>query len=118
MRKIVTAALLIASVGSPALAQPSDIHVSTGNELLTVCEAASEANIDWFRQGLCNGFMEGISCMSSGLGYVCLPKGVTYGQVHDVMLAGLRNHPEERQKRADWLALKYLEAAFPCTPAK
>jgi hypothetical protein len=32
----------------------------------------------------------------------------------DVVLAGLRNHPEERHKASDYLVLKYLMAAFPC----
>jgi hypothetical protein len=51
--------------------------------------------------------------------FVCVPPGVTVGQLADVVCGYLSNHPEKRHLIGASLAFGALNASFPCpkTPA-
>ncbi len=44
----------------------------------------------------------------------CIPENVTNGQVSDVVIKYLRDHPEERHILAAILVVKAMAEAFPC----
>ena len=45
---------------------------------------------------------------------ICAPKNVTAGQVADIVFKYLQEHPEIRNKPADFLILKSLKKVWPC----
>jgi hypothetical protein len=90
-------------------AQAGDYQtVNDGNGLLADC-----GDTAGFNSGVCRGYFSGVDDTVSGI-LVCRPPESTNGQMVDVVLAGLRNHPEERHMASSYLVLKYLMAAFPC----
>jgi len=100
---------------APAHAQ----HVSTvtGNQLLEYCESK-----DAFAQGLCDGYITGASDIESMEGSAfpdrrrsCTPNTVTNGQMTDVVVKYLKDHPEERHMLAAVLVVEAVTKAFPCS---
>lgn len=111
MRKLVIAAVVL-SFSYPATAQIPELNPSVGNGLLALCEDDQEGS---FRRGLCFGYIHGVSNTGRALGLLCFPAGVNNKQVDDIVISGLRTHPEERHRDSWALVLRYLQAAFPCT---
>jgi hypothetical protein len=108
MRRPVIIAGLLLPIVSPAKAEHFD--TARGNDLFQACQDTNHATFD---SGVCMGFIQGVSTVANGVFY-CPPAGATYGQSIDIVVAGLRNHPEERQRESDSLIIKYLRAAWPC----
>jgi hypothetical protein len=105
------------SGGSPS---PQGQDVMSGNWLLVSCQVsvrsmddtASRGNtLDSYREGFCNGLVEGVSDASSK---VCRKEEVTNGQELRVVLKYLQDHPEELHLRNSALVEKALVKAFPC----
>jgi len=68
-----------------------------------------------------SGYVIGVADTYKALGaslVVCLPRNATEGQVGDVVLKYLDDHPEERHHKAATLALTALTLAFPCSKDK
>ncbi len=107
----------------------------SGNELLSICDDATEENA---QAGFCAGYVlgaiEGIKWGASAplllvgrsageaeetgntlLGF-CLPPDATVGQYRDVVLKFLRDSPSERHNSARVLIQQALQGAFPCAP--
>jgi hypothetical protein len=99
---------------APAHSQGSAPNPSIGNGLLELCDPGKASWTD----GLCRGYINGVSDIGRDLSIVCYPSGVTNGQTVDIVMAGLRNNPGERHKASDGLVIKYPTAAFPCPPQK
>ncbi|MGY3437026.1 MULTISPECIES: Rap1a/Tai family immunity protein [unclassified Marinovum] len=100
------AILVLAISGSPASAQD-------GNFLFRQC---TNNAVD--SKAMCAGFVGGAAGLipyaplySSA---VCLPSGVTYPQMVDVVIAFLRNNPARRHEFASPLIARALAEAFPC----
>jgi hypothetical protein len=47
--------------------------------------------------------------------FLCVPTGVTVGQLADVVCGYLSNHPEKRHNDGAGLAFQALHASFPCS---
>jgi Ssp1 endopeptidase immunity protein Rap1a len=109
MRRIAIAALLL-PISNPIAAQVPPPDPTTGNGLLALCTTAAGT----FTIGLCKGYINGISDTALGFGFICYPQGVNNGQIDDVVVVALQNHPEERHKWSALLVTQYLKAAFPC----
>jgi hypothetical protein len=67
----------------------------------------------------CLGFVAGVFDTAEMLlldssGRLCAPKSVTLGQVRDVIVKYLRENPAERNLPASLLALRAVQAAWPC----
>jgi hypothetical protein len=104
------------SSGSPS---PEE-DVTSGNWLLVSCQlsvrsmddsAFHENTFESYREGFCNGLVEGVSNASSK---VCRKEEVTNGQELRVVLKYLQDHPEELHLRSSALVEKALAKAFPC----
>ena len=96
-------------MGSPAWAD-----FNNGNTLLTICN--EDNAVFW---GNCGGYIEAVSdVLSHGVAIAgrkaCPPGQATGGQVRDIVVRFLVNHPEERHFSAESLVAKALSEAFPC----
>jgi hypothetical protein len=90
---------------------------TTGNALYEACMGEFAATP---QQGLCLGYISGvfdtIMVMQAG-GYfpeLCVPNGVTNGQVRDVAYQYTKNNPKERHDLGSVLMVDALMDAFPC----
>ena len=86
-------------------AQAEGVFLS-GNALLQECEPKPNP--------LCQGIVAGYSDMLSLNGQICKPLSVTVGQVSDVVVKFLREHPANRHYSAASIARFALKNAFPC----
>ncbi len=82
-----------------------------GNELLRLCQASAT---------FCRGFVAGITDHQSWVergdvrAWYCVPENATIGQLTDVVLKHLDQHPESRHNTAVSLVAIALYDAFPC----
>ena len=88
----------------------------TGGQLLEDCESEN-----YFEKGSCTGYIEGVDDSAVTLAHweglaepICIPGGVTSGQLRLVVMKHLNKHPEELHMTASSLVLKALFEAFPC----
>lgn len=111
MKRIMIAALLMVPV--PAMA--ADTVEDNGNEILEMCTDSLD-----FMKGICLGYIRGASSagdswMLSMNRHLCRPTGVTVGQIQDVVVRYIRQHPESRHEAAVTLVMKAQDAAWPCS---
>lgn len=88
----------------------------TGNELLSDCEGTDEFNRGWCT-GRIVGYTQGLNHgldLGGSVGLYCLPEGVTLGQLRDVTVKFLNDHPERRHEKDTLLMLDAMSEAFPC----
>jgi Rap1a immunity proteins len=112
MMRLLAGVVMAASIGAHAEAAFS---AEDGNSLYAKC-------IDpgiYFYQGLCVGYIVGISdAMTSGVSVhglsACIPISVTERQVVDITKQFLMSHPETQQLGATRLIAHALADAFPC----
>jgi Rap1a immunity proteins len=102
-----------ASVSAQAEWQRSEARVvffDSGNNLVQEC---SPKPSDY-----CAGAVSGYSDMLQTMGETCVDANVTKGQVADVVVKFLGDHPEFRNLAAASLAHAALSKAFPCPKNK
>ena len=102
------AIIVLALLG--VLASPRPASAQTGNELLKICPANDKSSCRMY----INGWIDGIIVPKSLTKLICIPDGVTNGQMTDVFVKYLRAHPEKRHKIASILAWEATQKAFPC----
>jgi Rap1a immunity proteins len=83
----------------------------SGNDLYQKC--IDQAG-DMFGQGYCAGYMVGAADAFTYDGILCLPPGVTEGQLEEVVLTYVRAHSEARHYAGSSIVRRVLEVAFPC----
>jgi hypothetical protein len=103
--------LLIAAAVSGEVAAAS---FATGNKLLKDCQST-----DVVERNLCLGYIAGIFDALDGNTLdqqhrACLPKGVTIGQVSDIVVQWLQANPKDRHYAAAGLVAAAIAKAFPC----
>lgn len=93
-----------------------------GNDLFRICveaETETDTGLKYMHLSECRGYIVGVSdqmemtraemdrpaCMASG-------KGITKGQVVDVVVKYLKDHPEERHLAGSFIVVKAVESAF------
>ncbi|MRG54208.1 hypothetical protein GF108_01245 [Phyllobacterium sp. SYP-B3895] len=109
MRKFVLATVIALSY----LSGSAEAGFYDGNEVYARCTSA-EAN----RETWCLGYVAGVAdtyqthlkVLSNGRR--CFPKGSTLGQLKDVFIRYLLDHPEDRHWDADGLAMLSFRDAF------
>ena len=86
------------------------VSTTTGNQLLEWCESQAH-----FQQAFCLGYITGVTDIDSMDGSVfperrrsCVPENVSNGQVSDVVIKYLKDHPEERHLLAAILIVKAM----------
>jgi len=109
MLKFAAAAALVAASSTSAFAVQS---FQTGNALLRDCTAKNSIN-----QSFCLGYIEGVVDALETLRSVngaapCTGNGVEGGQVMDVVVKSLREHPEGRNSAAGALVVAAIAKAF------
>ncbi|TXH35278.1 MAG: hypothetical protein E6Q98_15920 [Rhodospirillaceae bacterium] len=90
-----------------------------GNDLLTYCTDGKDAATVGVCGGFITGFVSGVSTVlithQEQIGCVWdIPGDVTLAQMVDVVVKGLKDHPERRNELAVQLVVEYVKAAFPC----
>ena len=85
------------------------LSFETGNQLYTDCQTKPP--------NYCMGYIMGVIDSLIVFDYFCLPERATQGQLRDVVVKYLDEHPAERHQRGDGLVLTAIKMAFPC-PAK
>ena len=110
--KVCCAILVLGAFGSGAMAAVFE----NGNELYRHCqnEQAESAEQKDTSAGWCLGYILG-AYDAVGKNYaICIPSGVTTGQLKNVVMDWLLNHPEKRDLPAAGLVLDALLEKFPC----
>ena len=82
----------------------------SGNDLYAKCTAA-EGSLE---RVYCIGIMAGLADAFETGGTTCLPKNASVGQVMDVVVIYLRDHPQSRHFTMASEAARALNSAFPC----
>jgi hypothetical protein len=114
MRKRTGFHLAFFALGLTGFSQEAGATEMTGNDLLRHCQASDTAN--WER-GLCDGY---IGATVDVLGVlpgakICISSEADYGQLVDITIKYLKNHPETRHELASGLIAVALRQAFPCS---
>ena len=108
IKKLVTLAALAMLLGSPA-----SYAYTSGNKLAGYCEDKDP----YFGSGFCHGYIAGVGSMltwASERNRICVPDGVTGGQVVSIVRKYLKENPESLHESADLLVTVALGKAFPC----
>jgi len=118
MRRFMTLGIgvILCTVGHPSPAIADEI-LSNGNAFLSRCSAVTQARGDPLDFGFCFGYLKGILDRDEMFERkVCVPSEVTNGQIMDVVLKYMREHPESRHLNPGVQALVALHGPFPCQP--
>ena len=99
----------------------------TGNDLLRFCTVRESDPIYFQSDARCAGFIVGAADGAETIGLyldvtrsdveshqlVCIPQGVTVGQLQEIVVAALRANPENRHQSASLLVLAALKKRLP-----
>ena len=108
IKKLVTLAALAMLLGSP-----TSYADYTGNNLVEHCKDKDA----YFGSGFCHGYIAGVGSMltwASERNRICIPDGVTGGQVVSIVRKYLKENPESLHESGDLLVTIALRKAFPC----
>ena len=113
VKEIAISMVLAASLFRPVLSS----EVFSGNELKATCNAPDNS----YSAGICFGFVYGFAAGVNGgfyssyiETYYCPPPGISAGQLRDVTVKYLNDHPEELHEYAATIVSNALSEAFPC----
>jgi len=87
-----------------------------GNHLKYLCDG--RATDDFFRKGLCLGYVKGVADSGTSAGQLCIPDSVTDWQRVDVVMMYLNRYPERLSHDANRLVMDALADEFSCYTAK
>ncbi len=109
------AALALVLVSAGAGAQETMSSWADGNDMKNFCHSEAPN----FSQGLCVGFAMAVAEIAGSQPIfdrqrACIPPGVKRGQLKDIMVKFLDDHPEQLHLTATSLAARAYEEAFPC----
>jgi hypothetical protein len=112
-----TTALAVVALFTMACAAQAD----TGNELKSYCTGRSG-----FDSGRCHGYISGVvewqliiaaAQRMAPIKY-CLPEGVTYGQIVDIVKKFMADNPDKTHWEASVIIHNAVLNAFPCATPK
>jgi hypothetical protein len=113
--KNILVALLIAFLCSAANAQfveGTQLHEwILANDRL---DNGGKNQVDFINSSTVMFYIAGIAESYRNLGILCLPNGVSIGQMTSVVGKYLKEHPERWNERANILVISALTNAFPC----
>lgn len=91
-----------------------------GNNVLEICSFESSGSNDGSDPTYCMGYIAGVVDAIRGVPLPddmpthCLPPNVTLGQLRQVVVKYLEDHPEKLHYSGDAIILAALAEAFPC----
>ncbi|WP_425495018.1 Rap1a/Tai family immunity protein [Pandoraea commovens] len=101
---------------APTIAATSSVAYS-GNDLMSNCDDQGVNRS--FCLGFISGVVNGANVMQTReQRVICVPSGVTVGQLTDIVVRALRTHPESRHMDAGFLTLVGVATTFPCDTPK
>lgn len=101
--------ILLALFASTSVRAAANMAFDTGNEFLSLCDDKNGG------RPYCLGSAVGYADMLMWMGQICAPgRSFPKGQVIDVVIKYVRDHPGLRSKAAAELAHAALLEAFPC----
>ena len=113
MKRIILAALVGVLVSGPVNAQSG----FTGNVMHEACKAPEDSDVYL----LCGTYISGVAHIllnrefyTKILPKICIPPGVTNGQIIDITKKFLREQPEMRDAVAGGIVIIAVAEAFPC----
>jgi Rap1a immunity proteins len=113
-KAVVATALLLFSVGASADEKDQPRVWTSGSDLVAQCGQLQ----DQFSTGACVGYVVAAAEIADSgrlKGYrSCIPKGVTKGQLQDVVHKHLARHPEQLEYIGYQVVVVALVEAFPC----
>jgi len=108
MKKIIIVALLLmlsATVFSASY-KSTKIFEVTGNSITDFCKKTSG-----YEYGVCLGYINGVAALQK---QACIPEGVKFGQLKDVVLKYITENPESRHKPANKIITSALAHVWVC----
>src|SRR5262249_46932591 len=107
----------LAFASSPAAAQSVGLNYISGNILWETCSPSQHDTNNWLCMGYITGITDAVEAQNgSFMGRrVCIQSQVTPGQIVDVVVQFLGQHPEIREYAAPGLIAGALAKAFPCS---
>jgi hypothetical protein len=102
------------------ISRTADAQFYDGNKLFDVCTANRADSTYDSKWGECVGYVTAIADLLlyggvPALGWnACVPAGATIGQIRDVVIQYLYQHPEMRHQTAIGMTAVALRTAFPC----
>ncbi|GJE36053.1 hypothetical protein KHHGKMAE_0099 [Methylobacterium persicinum] len=113
MRRAILAALVLA-LAMPAQAQSqTKPSFMTGNLLHEAC-TLQKATSRGVATGYAVGVLDSPTASSKLIAFICVPSGVTMGQVVDVACAYVAKNSQDRHREAAILVFGTLVDAWPC----
>ena len=107
MKALIASVLLIVSFWSSAN--------TTGNELYELYKESQKSEpSDFYDVGKLVGYLNGVTESYEYYNILCFPKGVTNGQLLDMVGKHLADNPADRNKNASRLIYDALGESFPC----
>lgn len=114
-KAIAVSILMLGSLPSAAWAESLN-----GAELLALCDTPKSDSMVYFTNfSLCAGYINGVSDASLcgnmvGGSSHSHPEGATVGNIFEVFVTWMRNHPENASEGASILVARSLAEAYPC----
>ena len=100
--------LFFCLISTSAVAQ---LQFNKGNALKEYCQSTNV-----YEMGFCIGYVVGVA--DNNAMSICMPPGVSQGQIRDIVKKYLNDNPAQLHRDADVLVLNALQQAFPCPKKK
>lgn len=114
MKLVLAAVLALCCAGG----KPAVAGFQNGNELLAMCTSnetvVEKMNCIGYLQGLVDTMLAIQLKTPSPRTNICIPEGVSGGQIKDIVVKNLRNLPEVRHLDAASIVMPILIGTFPC----
>ena len=116
IRRVILVALALFCLVAERDAQARNGYNTTwmyGNEHYEQCQHMTKENFNPLYAGYCTGYVLGVlDTLQQQV--LCVPVGVTRGQLTDIVRRWLRDNPDKRHASAHYLVAAALKEKFPC----
>lgn len=113
MFKLVVA-VAVSVLATIVTSQPAAAAFNTGNEVLQKCDEGADTQDIAYCLGYIAGAVDQIALWTNYGGKNCIPSNATLGQMRDVIVKYLKDHPQDRHRSAPLLSYMALGEAYSC----
>lgn len=114
-------AILLLMAAMPASARQDGHQLYEGCQVAVAETANPDQRLDYtesYNLGYCYGVVQGVSESLKKNQFFCLPSGITFGALAEVVVDYLERYPAQRDLKATQAAYHSLLATFPCPRIK